>query len=83
MTYKMKLNYKSLIQEIVEVLESEDIEEVQDNSWHIGIGLQLLNGYLSELANHAIEAKDEWLLEWCKNLLIVTETEEEKGSETV
>lgn len=79
----MKLNYNGLIKEIVNTLESEDIEEVQDNAWHIEIGLQLLNGYLSEIANHAIETKDEWLLEWCKNLLIVTETEEEKGSETV
>ena len=79
-TYKMKLNYNGLIKEIVEALESEDIEYLQENAWHIEIGIQLLNGYLNELAEHTIETQDEWLVEWCKNLLIITETEEKGGN---
>lgn len=77
----MKLNYNGLIKEIVEALGTEEIEYLQENAWHIEIGLQLLNGYLNELAEHSIETQDEWLIEWCKNLLIITETEEEGGSE--
>lgn len=80
---RIKLNYNHLLEEIDEVLGSDDIDYVQENAWHIDVGLDLLNGYMTELAKHAIETQDEWLIEWCKNLLIVTETEEEKGSETV
>lgn len=77
MQNKVKLNYNGLIREIMEALDADDIEYLQENAWHIDVGLDLLNGYMTELAKHAIETQDEWLIEWCKNLLIVTETEEE------
>lgn len=78
----MKLNYNGLIRQIMEALDADEIEYLQENAWHIEIGVQLLNGYLKELAEHAIATEDPFLVEWCKNLLIITETEEpEKGSE--
>ncbi len=82
-TQKMKLNYNGLIREIMEALDADDIEYLQENAWHIEIGIQLLNGYLKELAERAIATEDFFLIDWCKDLLIITETEDsEKGSET-
>ena len=77
----MKLNYNGFVGHIADILDSKDIETVQNEAWSIEVGLQLLNGYLNELAEHSIETQDEWLIEWCKNLLIITETEEEGESE--
>lgn len=81
--HKIKLNYNGLIREIMEALDADEIEYLQENAWHIEIGIELLNRYLKELAEHAIATEDPFLVEWCKNLLIITETEDsEKGSET-
>lgn len=66
----------------MEALDADDIEYLQENAWHIEIGIQLLNRYLTELAEHAIETEDPFLVEWCKNLLIITESEDpEEGRE--
>lgn len=81
-THKIKLNYNSLVREIIEALASDDIEYVQNNAWHIEVGLQLLNGYLTEIAEHTIETEDPWLVEWCKNLLIIKEDDDEKAGDS-
>lgn len=78
---KIKLNYNSLIREIMEALDADDIEYLQENAWEVEIGIRLLNGYLKELAEHAIATEDPFLVEWCKNLLIITETEEPRKEE--
>lgn len=81
-TQKIKLNYNGLIREIIEVLYSDESEYMQEEAWRIEIGIKLLNGYLTEIAQHTIETEDPWLIEWCKNLLIITETEDsQKGGE--
>ena len=77
MKRQMKLNYNSFIEHIANVLASEDIETVQNEAWSIGVGLQLLNGYMEQLAKRAIETQDEFLVEWCKNLMIVSEVQED------
>lgn len=74
--HRIKLNYNGFIQQVAEALDSEDIEQLRENAMNLDVGIQLLNGYLRTLAEHAIETEDEWLLEWCKDLLIVTEYEE-------
>lgn len=76
MTRRMKLNYNGFVESVADVLSCESIEDVQLDAFGVEVGLQLLNSYLFELAEHAIEAEDEWLLEWCKNLMIVTETDD-------
>lgn len=82
--HKIKLNYNGLIMEIMEALDADEIEYLQENAWHIEIGIRLLNGYLTGIAQHTIETEDPFLVEWCRNLMIITEDEEpQKGSETV
>ncbi|MBR3587010.1 MAG: hypothetical protein IKO00_13375 [Oscillospiraceae bacterium] len=81
--HKIKLNYNGLIREIMEALDADEIEYLQENAWHIEIGIRLLNGYLTEIAQHTIETEDPFLVEWCRNLMIITEDEDpQKGSET-
>lgn len=71
MTGKIKLNYNGLVTYIESTIDSEDIEEVLENALAIDTGLQLLNGYMKEIAEHTIETKDPWLVEWCRNLEII------------
>ena len=82
---RMKLDYNNLMREIMETLasvESEDentvFETVKNNAFGIGIGLELLTNYLKDIATLAIKRNDSKLLELCKGLLIVVETEETK-----
>lgn len=82
---RMKLDYNNLMREIMETLasvESEDentvFETVKNNAFGIGIGLELLTNYLKDIATLAIKRNDSELLELCKGLLIVVETEETK-----
>ena len=77
MKRQMKLNYNGFIEHIEDVLASENIETVQNEAWSIEVGLQLLNGYMEQLAKRAIETQDEFLVEWCKNLMIVSEVQED------
>lgn len=76
MTYKMKFNYNSFVNHVLETITSEDIEQIRENEWNIALGFDLLGRYLSEIAEHTIETEDPWLVEWCKNLLIIKEAEE-------
>lgn len=76
MTYKMKFNYNSFVEHVLETIASENIEEIQENAWNIALGFDLLGRYLKEIAEHTIETEDPWLTEWCKNLLIIKEAEE-------
>lgn len=75
---RMKLDYNNLLREIMEILTESEDEFVKSNAFGIGIGLELLTGYLKDIATLAIERNDAELLELCKGLLIVVETEETK-----
>lgn len=79
---RMKLDYNNLIREIIETLtvtESEDaetvFERIRNDAWGISIGLELLTNYLKDIATLAIKRNDTELLELCKGLLIVVESE--------
>ena len=85
MTDKMKLDYNNLMRLIMDTLASVEREDpetvflaVKDNAFGISIGLELLTSYLKDIALLAIKRNDAELLELCKGLLIVTETEEKK-----
>lgn len=78
MKRQVKLNYNGFIKHIADVLAADDIETVQNEAWSIEVGLQLLNGYMEQIAKRAVETQDEFLIEWCKNLEIVTESEDEQ-----
>lgn len=74
---KMKLNYNNMLRHIDDVLGAEEIETVHEEAFGIATGLELLSNMLRNLAEHAIETNDEFLIEWCKNLLIIKEEKEE------
>ena len=85
MTDKMKLDYNNLMRLIMDILTSVEREDpetvflaVKDNAFGISIGLELLTSYLKDIALLAIKRNDAELLELCKGLLIVTETEDKK-----
>ena len=82
MTHKMKLDYNNLMSLIIDTLhtvESEDLETVflavKDNAFAISIGLELLTSYIKDIALLAIKRNDAELLELCKGLLVIKETE--------
>jgi len=79
MKRQMKLNYNGFVERIADVLAAEDIETVQNEAWSIEVGIQLLNGYMEQLAKRAIETQDEFLVEWCKFLMIITEIDKERA----
>ena len=74
MKMQKKLNYNGFVEHIADVLSSENIETVQNEAWSIEVGIQLLNGYMEQLAKRAIETQDEFLIEWCKHLCIIVVT---------
>ena len=76
MKRQMKLNYNGFIEHIADVLAAEDIDTVHNEEWSIEVGIQLLNGYMEQLAKKALETRDEFLIEWCKRLCIIVEAEE-------
>ena len=73
MKRQMKINYNGFVEHIANVLDLENIEDVQNEAWSIEVGIQLLNGYMRQIAEYAIKTQDEFLIEWCKNLMIITE----------
>lgn len=62
---KLKLDTNNLMRQLDEELPEES---------GCRFGLELLCGYLHDMAQHAIETNDPFEIEWCKNLLIITET---------
>ena len=78
MKRQMKLNYNGFIEHVADVLSAEDIETVQHEAWSIEVGIQLLNCYMEQIAKRAIETQDDFLVEWCENLCIIVEEEEDE-----
>lgn len=72
---RIKLNYNHLFELIDETLGAEDIETVQKNSCGIAFGLELLSAYIRDIAQHAIDTEDEYLIELFKDMCILKEEE--------
>lgn len=70
-THKIKLDYNNLMRQIDETLSAENIESVHKNAFGIAIGLELSCGHLRELAQHAIDTNDEYLMQWCLDMGIL------------
>lgn len=69
--HRIKLDYNHLFELIDETLGAEDIETVQRNSCGIAVGLELLSAYLRDIAQHAIDTEDEYLIELFKDMGIL------------
>ena len=72
---RMKLDYNHLMQQIVDFLNENSTEDNENFSFGICIGLELLNAYMKNIAERAIELNDECLIGLLKDLLILTEKE--------
>ena len=75
MKIKMKINYNGFVDLVMETVASENIEQVQENAIGIEAGISILGKYMEEISEHTIETEDPWLVEWCKNLMIIKEEE--------
>lgn len=64
---KLKLDTNNLMRQLDEDLPEES---------GCRFGMELMCSYLHDMAKHAIETNDSFEIEWCKNLLIITETTE-------
>lgn len=73
MKRKMKLDYNNFQRFVYEVLDAEHIETVKNNAPAIEVGLGMLTSYLQEMAHHAIETEDKFLIDWCLGLMIIKE----------
>lgn len=74
-TQRMKLDYNHLMQQIVDFLKENSTEENEYFVLGIGIGLELLEAYLKNIAERVIELNDDVLIDLLKDLCILVETE--------
>lgn len=72
---RVKMDYNNLVEEIDRTLSESKSRVVKENAFGIGIGLTLLNGYLTEIAKRAIELNDEKLIGLCVDMGILKQEE--------
>ena len=74
----MKMDYNNFVRLVDETLgECEEL-----NGYAIAVGFDLLTAYLRRFAEIAIKRNDAELIELCKNLFIITESEDKKHDRT-
>ena len=79
-TQRMKLDYNHLMQQIVDFLNENSTEENERLAWGIGIGLELLEAYMKNIAKRVIELNDDVLIGLLKDLYILVESEQTDGT---
>ncbi len=77
-THRMKLDYNNLMRQIVEFLNKNSSEDNERIVFGIGIGLELLEAYMKNIAERAIELNDDVLIGLLKDLCILIEKGAEK-----
>ena len=75
-TQRMKLDYNHLLETIDEVMSNSRSKLARENGFGIAIGLNMLSGYLKQIAERAIELDDEILLGLLVDMMILKESEE-------
>lgn len=79
-TRRMKLDYNHLMQQIVDFLNENNTEENERFVFGLGIGLELLEAYMKNIAERVIELNDEVLIGLLKDLCILVENEQNDGT---
>lgn len=74
-TQRVKLDYNHLMQQIVDFLNENSTEDNERDVFGLGIGLQLLEAYMKNIAKRAIELNDDALIELLKDLYILIDKE--------
>ena len=73
---RMKLDYNNLLSNIDRTLSESKSRVVKENAFGIAVGLELLSGYLRDIAQRAIDLNDEKLIELCVDMGILKREEE-------
>ena len=74
-TQRIKLDYNHLMQQIAEFLNENCSEDNERLGFGIGMGLELLDAYMKNIAERAIELNDNALIDLLKDLCILIEKE--------
>ncbi len=80
-TCRMKLDYNGLVEMIDAVMSNSRSKIARENGFGIGIGINMLTGYIKKIAERAIELNDEVLLELLQDMMVIKQTDHstEKG----
>lgn len=68
---RMKLYYNNLLSNIDRTLSESRSRVVKENAFGIAVGLELLSGYLRDIAQRAIDLNDDKLIELCVGMGIL------------
>ena len=74
-TQRIKLDYNHLMQQIAEFLNENYSDDNERLVFGIGVGLELLDAYMKNIAERAIELNDNALIDLLKDLCILIEKE--------
>lgn len=74
-TQRMKLDYNHLMQQVVDFLEANSTKDNELFASALGIGLEILDAYIKNIAKRAIELNDDVLIGLFKDLYILVEKE--------
>lgn len=72
---RMKLDYNNLLSNIDRTLSESKSRVVKENAFGIAVGLELLSGYLRDIAQRAIDLEDDKLIELCVGMGILKREE--------
>lgn len=73
---RMKLDYNNLLSNIDRTLSESRSRIVKENAFGIAVGLELLSGYLRDIAQRSIDLNDDKLIELCVGMGILRRKEE-------
>ncbi len=73
---RVKLDYNEIVERITGVL-CEGESEIDENTYGILIGLQLLTSYIKQIAERAVELKDDVLIGLLCDLCVLKVRDEE------
>ena len=77
---RIKVDYNHLLDEIADVLGHSTYAKRTGADFGISIGLQIMNGYIKDIAKHAIETNDETLIDLLVGLNVIKETGQEASN---
>ncbi len=74
---RMKMDYNNLLSTIDRTLSESRSRTVKANAFGIAVGLELLSGYLRDIAQRAIDLNDDKLIDLCVGMGILKQEEDE------
>ena len=78
---RMKLEYNNLLSTIDRTLSESRSRVVKENAFGIAVGLELLSGYLRDIAQRTIDLNDDELIDLCVGMGILKQEDESRSEE--